>query len=199
MSIEEKAGYPDPRQLAERYLDQSEKYSELGMEVYRFHSRAGKELFIRYRFYLLGLMVAGIAFAILNRDISSILFDRWPEITTVRAALCFWAIGVAVGLFSIQTTITSYFVDARDDMSIFFHKAQFSALAGQQNQRIARGAQADPGLENEMSELAVRRENESAKIHKEKDQLIDIEFWQSSVCAGCFFFGAAIFAIPMFK
>ena len=199
MSIVERTAYPDPKHLAERYFEQSEKYSEQGMEAHRFHYDSGKQLFIRYRFYLLGLMVAAIAFAILNRELSSTLFAPYPEITTVRVALCLWAVGVAVGLFSIQTTITSYFVDARYDSSVLWHKAQFSGLAARQNQRVAGGLPVDPEIEKEMSELAVQRGKHSEESQKEKERLIDIEFWQSSICAGCFFFGSAIFAIPVFK
>ncbi|MEH6490411.1 hypothetical protein [Hyphomonas oceanitis] len=198
MSNEEKNPYPDPRVLAEQYFEQSEKYIEQGNEAYRFHSQAGKQLFIRYRFYLLGLIVAGIGFAILNRELSSPLIERWPEITTIRAALCIWAAGVAVGLFSIQTTITSHFIDADNDSSFFSHRAQFSGLAGRQHQRIAGGLQEDAEIEKEISEMSVQHEKDSEETQKERERLIHIEFLQSSICAGCFFFGSAIFAIPLF-
>lgn len=198
MSIKEKNDYPDPRVSAEQYFEQSERYTEQGIQAYRFHSQAGKQLFIRYRFYLLGLIVAGIAFAILNRDLSSPLIERCPEITTVRAALCIWAVGVAVGLFSIQTTITSHFIDARGDSSFFSHKAQFSGLAARQNQRIAGSLQADAEIEKEIGEISAQRDNDSEEIQKERERLIRIEFLQSSICASCFFFGSAIFAIPLF-
>lgn len=198
MANEQKSSYPDLRVLAEQYFEQSEKYTAQGIEAYRFHSQAGKQLFIRYRFYLLGLIVAGIAFAILNREINSPLIERWPEITTVRAALGIWAMGVAVGLFSIQATITSHFIDAQGDSSFFSHKAQFSGLAARQNQRIAAGLQEDPEIEKEISEMSSQRDDDSQKILKKREQLINREFLLSTVCASCFFFGSAIFAVPLF-
>lgn len=198
MAHQGKTPIPDPRAVAERYLEQFERYTELGMEAHRFHSQAGKQLFIRYRFYLLGLIVAGIAFAILNRDLSAPLMGKWPEITTVRVALCIWAAGVAVGLFSIQTTITSYFIDAHSDSSLFSHKAQFSALAARYFQQASDNPQADQEIEREISELSAQQDKHSEETSKEREQLINTESLLSSICASCFFFGSAIFAIPLF-
>lgn len=198
MSKEEKSHFPDPRGLAEQYSGQSEKYFEQGRDAYRFHSQAGKQLFTQYRFYLLGLIVAGIAFAIVNRDLSSPLFERWPEITTVRAALCIWAVGVAVGLFSIQTTITSCFIDARGDSSFYYHRAQVVGLAARRNQRILDGLGEDLQIEDEVAEMSTQHDTDSEEIEKERKRLIDTEFLLSSICASCFFFGAAIFAVPLF-
>lgn len=198
MSKEEKSPYPDPRGLAEQYSGQSEKYFEQGRGAYRFHSQAGKQLFIRYRFYLLGLIVGGIAFAIVNRDLSSPLIERCPEITTVRAALCIWAVGVAVGLLSIQTTIASCFIDARGDSSFYYHRARFSGLAARQNQRIADGLEEDLQIEEEIGEISTLYDSGSEEIQKERDRYTNTEFWLSSICAGCFFFGATIFSIPLF-
>lgn len=193
-----KPPYPDPKELAKQYFEHSEKYSDQGLEAYRFHSQVGRQLFIRYRFYLLGLIVAGVAFAIINRDLSSPLIERWPEITSVRVAICVWAVGVAVGLFSVQASITSCFVDAQGDSAFFSHRAQFSGLAGRQNQRLAGGLQADPEIEKDIRAMSDQRDSDAAEIQSERDRLIDREFHLSSICASCFFFGSAIFAVPLF-
>lgn len=199
MSTTENRPYPDPATLADQYLEDSKRYDELRVEAYRVHFQAGKQLFTRFRFYLLGLIVAGVAFAIINRDLSAPLLQGWPEITSVRVALAIWAIGVAFGLYSIQATITAHFIDARVDSLVFAHMSQFSGLAARQNQRLAGGKTADPEIEKRIEKLQAERDKASAELEEKQLKIIAREHRLSAICAACFFFGSTTFAIPLFN
>lgn len=186
-------------EMSEHFFERSERYFDQGKEAYRLNSEAGRQLFIRYRFYLMGLIVASIAFATVNRDLSVVLWKSCPELTSVRCALSVWAVGVVVGLWSIQTTITSYFLNARGDSQFYYSRAKFSGLAARQNQRLAGGFPADPALEKEIETVFAELDDETDEIHAKQKRIISAEFWLSGICASSFFIGAAVYSIPLFR